>query len=33
MPPTTIPDPEVEGGTKVVTWILNEDTYIWEIVE
>lgn len=29
-PPTTIPDPEVEGGTKEVTWTLNEDTCNWE---
>lgn len=32
MPPTTIPDPEIEGGTKEVTWTLNEDTCNWEIV-
>jgi hypothetical protein len=31
MPPTTIPDPEVEGGTKEVTWTLNEDTCNWDI--
>jgi hypothetical protein len=33
MPPTTIPDPEIEGGTKEVTWTLNEDTCNWEIAE
>jgi hypothetical protein len=31
MPPTTIPDPENEGGTKEVSWTLNEDTCNWEI--
>jgi hypothetical protein len=31
MPPTTIPDPENEGGTKEVSWNLNEDTCNWEI--
>ena len=33
MPPTTIPDPDNEGGTKEVTWTLNEDTCNWEIAE
>ena len=33
MPPTTIADAEVEGGTREVTWTLNEDTCNWEITE
>jgi hypothetical protein len=33
MPPTTIPDLEVEGGTKEVSWTLNEDTCNWDMVE
>ena len=32
-PPITVPDPEVEGGTKEVSWILNEETCQWEISE
>ena len=32
MPPTTIPDPDNEGGTKEVTWTLNEDTCNWDMV-
>ena len=32
MPSTTIPDPEIEGGTKEVAWTLNEDTCNWEIL-
>lgn len=33
MPPTTIPNPDNEGGTKEVTWILNENTCNWDMVE
>jgi hypothetical protein len=33
MPSTTIPDFENEGQTKEVTWVLNEDTCGWDIVE
>jgi hypothetical protein len=31
MPSTTVTDLEIEGGTKEVTWTLNEDTCNWEI--
>lgn len=31
MPPTTIPDIDNEGGTKEVTWTLNEDTCNWDM--
>lgn len=33
MPPNIIPDPLIEGGTKEVSWVLNEDTCIWDIIE
>jgi len=33
MPPTTIADSEIGGGTKEVTWTLNEDTCNWEITD
>lgn len=32
MPPTTVPGPEIDGGTVEVTWTLNEDTCNWEMV-
>jgi hypothetical protein len=32
MPPTTVPDLENVGVTKEVTWSLNEDTCLWEMV-
>lgn len=33
MPPNLIPDLEVEGGTKEVSWVLNEETCLWDVVE
>ena len=33
MPPTTVPGPEIDGGTIEVTWTLNEDTCNWEIID
>jgi hypothetical protein len=33
MPSITIPDLENEGQTKEVTWVLNEDTCGWDMVE
>lgn len=33
MPSTTIPDPLDENATIEVTWVLNEDTCLWEIAQ
>jgi hypothetical protein len=33
MPLNITPDPENEGMTKEVTWVLNEDTCNWDMVE
>ena len=33
MPPTIVPDFDNEGRTKEVSWILNEETCLWEVVK
>ena len=33
MPPTTIPDPDIQGSTIEVSWVLNEETCLWEQAE
>jgi hypothetical protein len=33
MPPNVIPAIDDDGNTKEVTWILNEDTCNWDMVE
>ena len=33
MPPTTIPNPFSDSGTKEVSWTFNEDTCNWDRVE